>query len=46
MRPRRIAADFLIAAYAEHHRAAVLTFDAAVYRAVFPAARLVAVALT
>ncbi|WP_425147928.1 type II toxin-antitoxin system VapC family toxin [Deinococcus sp.] len=41
--PRRIAADFLIAAHAEHHGAEVMTFDAAVYKAVFPAARLIEV---
>jgi predicted nucleic acid-binding protein len=40
--PRRIVADFLIAAHAEHHGLSVLTFDATVYRAVFPAVPLVA----
>lgn len=34
--PRRILADFLIAAHAEHHRLTVLTFDPTVYKAVFP----------
>ncbi|WP_293912310.1 PIN domain-containing protein [Deinococcus sp.] len=34
--PRRIAADFLIAAHAEHHGASLLTFDDTVYQAVFP----------
>ncbi|GEM88446.1 type II toxin-antitoxin system VapC family toxin [Meiothermus granaticius] len=34
--PRRILADFLIAAHAEHHRLAVLTFDTTVLKAVFP----------
>lgn len=38
--PRRILADFLIAAHAEHHHLAVLTFDATVYRAVFPQVEL------
>jgi predicted nucleic acid-binding protein len=33
--PRRILADFLIAAHAEHHRLRVLTFDPTVYLAVF-----------
>jgi predicted nucleic acid-binding protein len=34
--PRRIGADFLIAAHAEHHGARVMTFDSTVYKAVFP----------
>jgi len=34
--PRRILANFLIAAHAEHHGLAVLTFDPTVYKAVFP----------
>ncbi|MBF6594439.1 MAG: type II toxin-antitoxin system VapC family toxin [Thermaceae bacterium] len=34
--PRRILADFLIAAHAEHHGLTVLTFDPTVYKAVFP----------
>jgi predicted nucleic acid-binding protein len=33
--PRRLVADFLIAAHAEHHGLRVLTFDDTVYRAVF-----------
>ncbi len=37
--PRRIAADFLIAAHAEHHGVSVLTFDETVYEAVFPLVR-------
>jgi hypothetical protein len=39
--PRRILADFLIAAHAEHHQLAVLTFDDTIYKAVFPRVRLV-----
>ena len=35
--PRRIAADFLIAAHAEYHQASIMTFDDTVYAAVFPA---------
>ena len=38
--PRRILADFLIAAHAEYHRLTVLTFDPTVYRAVFPQVNL------
>ena len=34
--PRRIVADFVIAAHAEHHKLGVLTFDDTVYKAVFP----------
>lgn len=34
--PRRLAADFLIAAQAEHFGMTVLTFDRTVYEAVFP----------
>lgn len=34
--PRRILADFLIAAHAEHHGADILTFDSTIYAAVFP----------
>lgn len=34
--PRRLIADFLIAAHAEYHALGVLTFDPMVYRAVFP----------
>jgi predicted nucleic acid-binding protein len=37
---RRIAADFLIAAHAEHHRLEVLTFDDTVFKAVFPSVTL------
>jgi predicted nucleic acid-binding protein len=33
--PRRIVADFLIAAHAQYHGLRVLTFDSVVYRAVF-----------
>lgn len=40
--PRRIAADFLIAAHAEHHGLGMLTFDDAVFKAVFPKVRLIA----
>lgn len=39
--PRRIAADFLIAAHAKHHGLSVLTFDDVVFKAVFPEVRLV-----
>lgn len=39
--PRRIAADFLIAAHAEYHSAAILTFDDTVYKAVFPGVELI-----
>ena len=34
--PRRLIADFLIAAHAEHHGLRVLTFDRTVYDAMFP----------
>jgi predicted nucleic acid-binding protein len=34
--PRRILADFLIGAYAAHHRAHLLTLDQKLYRAAFP----------
>ncbi len=40
--PRRLVADFLIAAHAEHHGLSVLTFDDTVYQAVFPKVRLIA----
>ena len=33
--PRRIVADFLIAAHAQHHGLEVLTFDDTVFKAVF-----------
>jgi predicted nucleic acid-binding protein len=39
--PRRILADFLIAAHAEHHRLGVMSFDDTVYTAVFPSLRLI-----
>lgn len=38
--PRRIVADFVIAAHAEHHELGVLSFDDTVYKAVFPNLRL------
>ena len=38
--PRRIAADFLIAAHAEHHELEVLTFDDTVFKAVFSSVAL------
>lgn len=41
--PRRILADFLIGAHAEHHQLAVLTFDDTIYKAAFPQLQLVAV---
>ena len=39
--PRRLAADFLIGAHAEHHRLAVATLDPVVFRAVFPTVPLI-----
>jgi predicted nucleic acid-binding protein len=39
--PRRIVADFLIAAHAEYYGLSVLTFDDTVYRAMFPTVPLV-----
>ena len=39
--PRRIVADFLIAAHAEHHELSVLTFDNTVFAGVFPDVQLV-----
>jgi predicted nucleic acid-binding protein len=33
--PRRIAADFLVGAHAEHHGLAIATLDPVVFRAVF-----------
>jgi predicted nucleic acid-binding protein len=39
--PRRILADFLIGAYAARHNFPLLTFDEGVYRAAFPALRIV-----
>jgi predicted nucleic acid-binding protein len=38
--PRRILADFLIGAYAARHNFPLLTFDEGVYRAAFPALRI------
>jgi hypothetical protein len=38
--PRRILADFLIGAYAARHNYSLLTLDAGVYRAAFPALRI------
>lgn len=38
--PRRILADFLIGAYAARHNYALLTLDEGVYRAAFPALRI------
>jgi predicted nucleic acid-binding protein len=38
--PRRIVADFLIAAHAEHHQLEVLTFDDTVFTSVFPKIKL------
>ncbi len=35
--PRRILADFVIGAHAVHRAATLLTFDARIYRAAFPA---------
>jgi predicted nucleic acid-binding protein len=34
--PRRIVADFLIAAHAQHHKLEMLSFDDTVYKSVFP----------
>lgn len=39
--PRRILADFLIAAHADHHGLGVMSFDDTVYAAVFPGLRLI-----
>ena len=39
--PRRILADFLIAAHAQHHGLGVMSFDGTVYTAVFPGLRLI-----
>jgi len=38
--PRRILADFLIGAYAARHNFPLLTFDEGLYRAAFPALRI------
>jgi len=40
--PRRIVADFLIAAHARHSRCEMLTFDDTVFKAVFPDITLLA----
>lgn len=37
---RRIVADFLIAAHAEHHELEMLTFDDTVFKSVFPQVKL------
>jgi predicted nucleic acid-binding protein len=39
--PRRILADFLIGAYAARHDYSLLTLDEGIYRAAFPALRIV-----
>lgn len=39
--PRRIVADFLIAAHARHHALGMMSFDDTVYAAVFPGLRLI-----
>lgn len=39
--PRRILADFLIGAYAEHSGSALLTLDRGVYRSAFPSLTIV-----
>ncbi len=39
---RRMGADFLIAAHAEHHHLEVLTFDDTVFKSVFPEVTLLA----
>jgi predicted nucleic acid-binding protein len=39
--PRRVVADFLIGAHAEHHGLVLATFDRAVYEAVFSSVRLI-----
>jgi predicted nucleic acid-binding protein len=39
--PRRIAADFLIAAHAHFHGLGVMSFDDTVYATVFPGLRLI-----
>jgi len=39
--PRRVVADFLIGAHAEHHNLGIATLDPVVYRAVFGSVRLV-----
>lgn len=40
--PRRIVADFLIAAHADHHNLEMLTFDDTVFKAVFSSVTLLA----
>jgi predicted nucleic acid-binding protein len=39
--PRRVVADFLIGAHAEHHGLALATFDRVVYETVFRNVRLI-----
>lgn len=39
--PRRIVADFLIAAHAQHHKLDLMSFDDTVYAAVFPGLKLI-----
>lgn len=39
--PRRILADFVIGAYATRHNYSLLTLDEGIYRAAFPALRVV-----
>jgi predicted nucleic acid-binding protein len=39
--PRRILADFLIAAHAEHHKFDVMSFDEAVYKVVLENVNLI-----
>ncbi|HEY3974284.1 MAG TPA: PIN domain-containing protein [Candidatus Sulfotelmatobacter sp.] len=39
--PRRILADFLIGAYAARHNCSLLTLDEGLYRAAFPALKIV-----
>jgi hypothetical protein len=39
--PRRLVADFVIAAHAEEHGLGVMSFDDTVYKAVFPGLRLI-----
>ena len=39
--PRRIVADFLIGAHAQHHQLSLMSFDDTVYRAIFPGLKLI-----
>jgi predicted nucleic acid-binding protein len=39
--PRRIVADFLIGAHAQHHKLHLMTFDDTVYAAAFPGLRVI-----